>query len=338
MKNSIRILIILFAILLIVGCDKSNSKDVHAIDNEIITITIITKSAENPVFASAVEGAQAAAEKLSKRFKAMDVLIDPRIPEKESAAVQAQYIRDAVADSTNAIVVSCSDITLLTEAINYAVERGVPVVTFDSDAPESKRLAFIGSDDVEIGSRLMNELSKQMDEQGAVAVLAGNADAPNLQNRTAGIIAAAKTYPNISIVGVYHHKETESEAISTMLEAQAQHPEIEGWAMVGGWPLFGDKLLNVIDPGQYKIAAMDALPKQLPYIENGMVQVLLGQPTYLWGKKSVEMIVDKLYLDKDVPENNGLNFIPVSIDNLGGWSRQLRAWGFKDIPVKYLTM
>ncbi|MBW6458473.1 MAG: substrate-binding domain-containing protein, partial [FCB group bacterium] len=199
-------------------------------------------------------------------------------------------------------------------------------------------IAFIGSDDTEIGARLMNELAKQMDKQGAVAVLAGNTDAPNLKKRTAGIIAQAEKYPDISIVGVYHHKETESDAITAMLDAQKVHPEIQGWAMVGGWPLFGNKLLNVIDPGHYKIAAMDALPEQLPYIENGMVQVLLGQPTYLWGKKSVEMIVDKLYLDKEIPENNGLNFIPVTIDNLGGWSRQLRAWGFTGIPVKYLTM
>ncbi len=324
-------------IFLISGCDKSDSKDIKTENNQIITITVITKSAENPVFKSAVEGARAAAEKLSKRFKTMDVVIDPRIPARESAEVQAQYIRKAVADSTNAIVVSCSDKALLTEAINYAAEQGVPVVTFDSDAPESKRIAFIGSDDAEIGARLMDELAKQMDGQGSIAVLAGNIDAPNLKKRTAGIIDEAKKYPDIKIVGVYHHKETESDAIIAMLDAQKAHPDIQGWAMVGGWPLFGDKLLNVIDPGQYKIVAMDALPEQLPYIENGMVQVLLGQPTYLWGKKSVEMIVDKLYLDKEIPENNGLNFIPVSIDNLGGWSRQLRAWGFTDIPVKYLT-
>ena len=63
--------------------------------------------------------------------------------------MQAQRIAQAVNEGADAILLSCSDAGKVTGAINDAVERGVPVMTFDSDAPQSKRFAFYGVDDVE---------------------------------------------------------------------------------------------------------------------------------------------------------------------------------------------
>jgi hypothetical protein len=73
-------------------------------------------------------------------------------------------------------------------------------------------------------------------------------------------------------------------------------------------------------------------------VEKGIVEVLLGQPTFRWGEVSVEKIIDKIYLNKEVPEINEMKLIRVSKENLGGWARQLRAWGYEGIPRKYLTM
>ena len=102
--------------------------------------------------------------------------------------------------------------------------------------------------------------------------------------------------------------------------------------MVGSWAFFGEKLLNNIEPGKIKIVAVDALPVQFEYIEKNYVQVLLGQPTFTWGEITVQTVIDKIYLKKKVEEIIRLNPIPVTIKNLGGWSRQLRAWGYKEIP------
>jgi ABC-type sugar transport system substrate-binding protein len=108
--------------------------------------------------------------------------------------------------------------------------------------------------------------------------------------------------------------------------------------MVGSWAFFGEKLKSIIEPGKIKIVAVDALPVQLEYIEKNYVQVLLGQPTFTWGEVTVQAVIDKIYLKKKVEEIIRLNTIPVSIKNLGGWSRQLRAWGYTEIPEKYLIM
>ena len=66
--------------------------------------------------------------------------------------MQAQRIAQAVNEGANAILISCSDAGKVTGAINDAVARGVPVMTFDSDAPESKRFAFYGVDDIKTGA------------------------------------------------------------------------------------------------------------------------------------------------------------------------------------------
>jgi ribose transport system substrate-binding protein len=87
-----------------------------------------------------------------------------------------------------------------------------------------------------------------------------------------------------------------------------------------------------------KVVSVDALPAELPYVEKGIAPVLLAQPTYLWGYVSVEKIIEKIHLKKDVPVMNKMNLVRVSKENLGSWARQLRAWGFEDVPQEYLKL
>ena len=85
-------------------------------------------------------------------------------------------------------------------------------MTFDSDAPQSKRFAFYGVDDIKTGHAVMAELAKQMGGKGKVAILAGNQNAPNLQKRVQGVKEEAAKYPGITIVGVFNHIETPQDA------------------------------------------------------------------------------------------------------------------------------
>ncbi len=307
-------------------------------DVDTLVIKMIPKSSGNPVFVAAKKGALDAAKNLSEKYKKLEVIVDWEAPKSEAASDQAALIRAAVKDSVDAIVVSCSDSDSLTLAINEAVDSGIPVMTFDSDCPASKRFAFYGPDDVEMGKELMNYLAEQLNGKGKIAILGGNHSAPNLKKRIEGIKQAAKQYKGIEIVAEVFHPETEDAAIAAMDSILSIHPDLNGWAMVGSWALFGDKLLNKIEPGKIKIVAVDALPVELKYIEKNYVQVLLGQPTFKWGKISVETVVNKLYLKQDVDEKILMKTIPVTIENLGGWSRQLRAWGYKNIPEEYLPL
>ena len=110
--------------------------------------------------------------------------------------------------------------------------------------------------------------------------------------------------------------------------------------MVGGWPLYNKTLLGELEtnpaPNRPRIVAVNALPPQLIYLEKGYVSVLLAQPTYLWGAVGVESIVKKVLLKQTVPALIPLDLVRVTAANLGTWARQLKAWGFGDVPEEYL--
>ena len=103
---------------------------------------MIAKSSTNPVFLSARTGAEAAAKELSQKH-GVPVEIGWLTPPQEDGQVQAQRIAQAVNEGANAVLISCSDAGKVTGAINDAVDRGVPVMTFDSDAPESQALRVL---------------------------------------------------------------------------------------------------------------------------------------------------------------------------------------------------
>ncbi|MBU0607954.1 MAG: substrate-binding domain-containing protein [Armatimonadetes bacterium] len=302
-----------------------------------LKITMIAKSSTNPVFLSARTGAEAAAKDLSAKH-GMTVTIDWRTPPTEDGQVQAQRLTQAANEGANAILMSCSDAGKVTGAINDAVDRGVPVMTFDSDAPESKRFAYYGVDDIKTGGEVLEELAKIIDGKGKVAILAGNQNAPNLQKRVQGVKEAAKKHPGLELIGTFYHPETPQDAAAEVTRVMNAYPGIRGWAMVGGWPLFTKSLLDTIDPKKVAIVSVDALPAELPYIEKGITPVLLAQPTYKWGYVSVEKIFEKVQLKQDVPAINTMELVRVTKDNLGEWARQLKDWGFTDVPEQYLQM
>ena len=224
------------------------------------------------------------------------------------------------------IAVSCSDANKLTDAINSAVKSGVPVATFDSDAPASKRFVTYAIDDVQCGERVMEELAKAMGGKGVVAILAGNQNAPNLQKRVQGVKNAARKYPGIKIRDTYYHKETPQDAAAKVEQVMQANPDITGWAMIGGWPLFTDGALKW-QPGAVKCVSVDALPPQLAYLRSGHVQILLAQKVYEWGYRSVEHLINKIHLKKDPASTKDVSeLVPVTKANVDEFAKNWEKW------------
>jgi ribose transport system substrate-binding protein len=318
---------------------------------------MIAKSSSNPSFLSARTGAEDRARDLAGQVGA-PIEIDWLTPSQEDPQVQAQRIQQAVNERVDAILISCSDDQKVSDAIDDAVARGVAVMTFDSDAPRSRRFAHAGVDDFELGQRVMRDLAGVLSAQQAaakagpsakgaprgplkVAVLAGNPAAPNLRRRVEGAMAeVARHSAELKVVGTFFHAETAQDSSAEVLRVTTAQPDLAGWAMLGGWPLYNKTLLSDLEAAdskfRFKIVAANALPPELIYIEKGYAPVLLAQPTYLWGAVGVESIVNKLLLKKPVPERIPMDLVRVTSDNLGAWARQLKAWGFGDVPDEYL--
>jgi ribose transport system substrate-binding protein len=257
---------------------------------------VIAKSQSNPVFQAARTGALDAAAELSKKH-GIEVKINWRTPINEDAQKQSEYLEQLASQGVDGISISCSDGKVLKGAIDSAVGKGVEVVTFDSDSPDSKRFAYYGINDVEAGKAVMRELAKAMGDKGVVAVLGGNPNATNLQTRIRGIEEELKSHPNIKLKDKFYHEETAAQAAQKVQQVQCANPEITGWAMVGGWPLFTKNALD----GVYehaKVVSVDHLPEQLKYVRDGQVQALIGQDCYGWGYQTVMMLFEKVHANK----------------------------------------
>ncbi|CAN5742541.1 sugar-binding protein [soil metagenome] len=253
---------------------------------------LIAKSQSNPVFIAAKTGAMDAAKEIGEKM-GCKIEIDWRTPTDEDAQKQASYIEQLTATGIDGIAISCTDAKILTGAIDTAVSKGVPVVTFDSDAPQSKRFAYYGTDDFACGQQLGREIAKAIGSTGTIAVLAGNQTAPNLQGRVRGVRdVIEKEFKGIKIKDVYYHKETAQDAVAKMEQVQGANPDITGWALVGGWPLNTQNALNKI-AGKAKVVSVDALPPMIEYVRKGEVEALLGQKVYEWGAESVRLLADK---------------------------------------------
>jgi ribose transport system substrate-binding protein len=306
MKRAIGLIAVSLACL-VLGCSKSDSGTSGSSASngkKKIVIGIVAKSQSNAVFQAAHKGAKDAASELGAKYNA-DVEIDIKTPTDEDATKQAEAIEALTRQGVDGIAVSCSEAATVTPAINKAIEKGVAVMCFDSDAPESKRFCYYGTDDASCGQRVMAELATAMNNTGTIAILAGNQSAPNLQKRVQGVRDELKKHPNMHELndgkGVFFHQETPEKAAEAVQNAQNANPGIQGWALVGGWPLFTTDALKW-KPGTVKCVSVDALPAMLNYLKDGHVQVLLAQDCYGWGHKSVELLLDKIVNNK-TPEN-----------------------------------
>jgi ribose transport system substrate-binding protein len=171
-----------------------------------------------------------------------------------------------------------------------------------------------------------------------VALLCGNPGAPNLKARTEGARRAIARHPGLELVGAFSHVEKPQDAVVEVMRVNAAFPDLKGWVMVGGWPLFRSSqslaLINDLTSRKLAVVAVDALPEQLLYVDKGLA-VLYAQPVYDWGRVGVTTIVDKLHLHKEVPAHIAMELIRVDRDNLGEWARQLQSWGFSIDPAQY---
>jgi ribose transport system substrate-binding protein len=261
-----------------------------------IVLGIVAKSQTNQVFQAAHQGAKDAAKELADKY-GYDIEIKIETPVDEDAQKEAQAVEQLAASGAAGIAVSCSSAQTLEPAINKAVDKGIPVMCFDSDSPKSKRFAYYGTDDTACGTRVAEELIKVLGTKGNVALMCGNQAAPNLQARQKAARAVFEKYPDIKIVDAIYHKETAEEAAKALQQEQTAHPEINGWCLIGGWPLFAEDALKWT-PGSVKVVSVDALPPQLKYLKSGHVQMLLAQDCYGWGYKSVEILLEKIKNDK----------------------------------------
>jgi ribose transport system substrate-binding protein len=277
-----------------------------------IVIAMVPKALDNPVFTTSRDAATAKAKELG-------VELIWTASQKSDAAEQVAVIESLIQKKVDAIGISVNDPTALKDVINKAVEAGIPVSTWDSDSPDSKRLFYLGTDNYGGGVKC-GEIMKGLlgDKGGKVAVLTGVIGAFNLEERIRGFKDAIKG-TKIEVKDILSGEDDINKSVEVVNQyTLANKGKFDAWFFDGGWPLFVpiDTLKPVKDFKPGKVISFDTFPPMLLYVKEGVVDVLVGQDFAKMGGGSVEMLY-KVVKDKATfPKINDSGFEIVDAKNI----------------------
>ncbi|MFP4430714.1 MAG: sugar-binding protein [Spirochaetaceae bacterium] len=269
-------------------------------DDDTITIAVIPKAMDNPVFLDTRAGAEKAAEELG-----IELIWTASL--KSDAAEQVQVIEGLIQRGVDGMLISANDPTALNDVIAKARSEGIAVATFDSDAPESGRDFFVGIDNYEVGKLGGQEYAKLAADMGGTvqtALLTGILGAYNLEERIRGFRdGVAGT--NVEIVSIQTCEDDINKAVQVIDDYTSANPNLDGWFFVGGWPFFAPPeslgtLQEFVDDGGL-VVSIDNFWPMLDFIESGMTPLLIGYSFYDMGYEGVYSLVD-LANGESVPE------------------------------------
>jgi ribose transport system substrate-binding protein len=263
------------------GC--GGSKEATPAGPQRLRFMVIPKSLDIPVFNHAKVGA----ERQAKEYGNVDILWNgPLTPDQLK---QKEILESAITQKVDGIAISTLNGDFLTETINKAMDAGIPVVTWDSDAPKSKRAAFYGVDDFASGQIMGQEAIKLLDGKGKVAIIT-SMGATNLQRRLDGVRDALEAAPGIEIVEAYDIKEDVVRCAEIIATGSRRYPDLAAWLSVGGWPVFTRNALAGVDSSKTKVISFDTVEAAVDLLRAGKVQVLLGQKYFGWGSEPVKIL------------------------------------------------
>jgi ribose transport system substrate-binding protein len=239
---------------------------------------------------------QAASAGLDKIAKEYDVHADMIGPQGFDPQDEVTEFRSAAAKKPNGILVSVADEKLMQPAIDDALNAGIPVITVDSDAPSSKRLYFIGTNNRQAGRLGGHELVQKLGGKGNV-VFFTNPDQPNLDERLSGYKDAIANSPNIHIKEVVDLKGQSTTAFDYTQHALPLTGKDRVDAFVCLEASSGPEVSEVLRRANAKdrvALAMDLNTDTLQAVKDGLIAATIAQKPFTMAYFGVKML-DDLY-------------------------------------------
>lgn len=267
------------------------------------TVAFVTNNA-GEFWTIAEEGTKKAAADLG-------VKVVFKLPATGTAQEQQQILEDLLVTGVQGVAISPVDPQNWTAVLNDFAAK-VPIVTQDSDAPESNRACYIGTDNYEAG-KAAGELVKQaLPDGGKIMLFVGTLDAQNAQDRKRGVEdAVAGT--NITILDTRTDDVDRARAVANVEDALVRNPDLA--ACVGLWSYNGPAILQAVTGanklGQVKIVAFDEEPPTLQGIIDGHIEGTIVQQPYEFGYQSVRLLTELIEGNGSrIPESKQI-FVPV---------------------------
>lgn len=239
-----------------------------------------------------------------------NIQVDFRIPADGTAAEQQRIIDDLLANGVQGIAISPVDPKNQTGMLNNVAGKTL-VVTQDSDAPDSNRTCYIGTDNVAAGRQAGQLLKEALPQGGKIMVFVGVLDASNAQQRYQGLKEALNG-SNITIIDVRTDNTDRVRAKSNAADTLVNNPDIAG--MVGLWSYNGPAILAAVKEAnkvdKVKIVAFDEEDETLSGVRDGAIYATVVQQPFEFGYRSMELMSKVLNGDKSqIPASKQI-FVP----------------------------
>lgn len=255
---------------------------------------IVPKAMNNPFFDVARDGCLKRAKELG------NVECIYKGPVEHEPATQAQIIQDFITQKVDGLAISVADVAAMTKSIEAATAAGIPVITFDADAPGSKRIAYIGTNNKDFGLALGKQLLQLKPEGGKYAIVSGGPGAKNLAERVDGVREALKGSKWTEVAGSPTFcNDDPALAVQQMADLRTATPDLGAIVPVGGWPMFApegykafvNKNKKDIEAGKLTLVVADTLKMQLELLRDGYSNALTGQRPFEMGEKAMDALL-----------------------------------------------
>lgn len=213
-------------------------------------------------------------------------------PETYDAAAERDEFRRVVGLKPAGILVSVGNPDILRAEIDAAVAAGIPVITIDSDAPKSKRLFFVGTNNFQAGQIGGEKLAQLLNGKGTVTFVTIEGQ-ENLRERMNGYKSVLERYPNIKIEEILDMKGDPRIAFDTLMERSAQKKLTDAYVALEA--LAGSEVAEVLDRNKIEgkvIVAMDTAENTLTWIEKGTIAATVMQKPYTMGYYGMQALGD----------------------------------------------
>jgi ribose transport system substrate-binding protein len=243
-----------------------------------------------------------------------------------TAAEQRRIVDDLLTKGVRGIAISPVDPANQTQMINDIAKKGV-IITQDSDAPGSDRMAYIGTDNVAAGRQAGSLLKQALPRGGKIMLFVGKNDVQNARERFEGIqkeIAGSK----IEILDVKTDDTDQVRAKANAADTIVKHPDIA--AMVGLWSYNGPAIVSALKDagktGKIQVVCFDDDPATIAGIMDGTIYGTVVQQPYEFGYQAVLLMNQIIGGDKHGIPPTKQRFIPtlaVTKQNLSDYSSQI---------------
>jgi ribose transport system substrate-binding protein len=256
-------------------------------DGSPITVAIVPKLV-HPFFEDCRIGADEEAKKLGVNFEWVS-------PQTSDAAIQVKMIEDLISKQVNAIVISPNEPTSVVDVINDGLSKGILMMTFDSDSPDSNRVMYIGTNNKTAGMVQGDAMREALGGAGKLGIITGGLGALNLNERIDGLKETIG--PDIEIVEIVPTDDDLQKALGVSEALLRAHPDLNGIACVSATG--GPTLAQIIQGPEFadrdiKIIAFDDLEEVLRAIEDGIILATMVQRPVQMGVQSISQSFDIL--------------------------------------------